>query len=164
MAILNPELELARDIGDLTWNPTGFCKYAYPWGEGELIGEGSAGLRKWQAKILGYIGQHLKNPATRHTPCSIAVASGHGIGKSALIAMVMNWAQSTCDDTKIVTTANTKTQLDTKTVPEAQKWFRLAINSHWFEIKATSISIKDEAHAKQWRTDFIPWSENNTEA
>ena len=160
----NPEAALAEDMGDLSWNPTGFVKYSYPWGEGELIGEGSSKPRTWQSEILTYIGQHLKNKQTRHTPCCIAVASGHGIGKSALIAWITHWAQSTCEDTKIVATANTKTQLDTKTVPEAQKWYRLGINAHWFEIKATSISVRDPSHEKLWRVDYIPWSEQNTEA
>lgn len=163
-ATSNPQVELIEDLGGLTHDPLGFVKYSYPWGEGELVQEGSDKPRQWQREILIYLGQHLKNKETRHSPCCIAVASGHGIGKSALIAWITHWAQSTCEDTKIVATANTKTQLDTKTVPEAQKWYRLGINSHWFEIKATSISIKDAEHAKLWRTDYIPWSDQNTEA
>lgn len=94
----------------------------------------------------------------------IAVASGHGIGKSALVAMVIHWAMSTCEDTKVIVTANTGTQLATKTVPEIHKWFRLAANAHWWEMKATSITVRDMEHAKLWRVDAIPWSENNTEA
>lgn len=92
------------------------------------------------------------------------MASGHGIGKSALVGMIIHWALSTCEDCKIVVTANTGTQLSTKTVPEVNKWFRLAANSHWFDVKATSITVKDEGHERTWRCDFIPWSENNTEA
>lgn len=162
IAIANPELALAEDIADMTHDPLGFVKYAYPWEENEL--SDSAGARPWQAEILKYIGQHLSNPSTRYTPCRIAVASGHGIGKSALVAMIVDWGMSTCEDTKVVITANTGTQLATKTVPETHKWFRLAINSHWWMPKATSITVRDEEHAKLWRTDFIPWSENNTEA
>ena len=143
-------------------DPVGYVKYAYEWGELEL--SDSEGPREWQAKILRDIGEHFSNPETQFTPYQAAVSSGHGIGKSALIAMVTNWAQSTKRGTKIVATANTKTQLDTKTVPEAHKWFRLAINNEWWEIKATSISAKDEKEGKVWRADYIPWSENNTEA
>lgn len=94
----------------------------------------------------------------------VAVASGHGIGKSALVSMFIHWAVSTCEDCKVIVTANTGTQLATKTVPEIHKWMRLSVNAHWWEMKATSITVRDPAHAKLWRVDAIPWSENNTEA
>lgn len=78
--------------------------------------------------------------------------------------MIVNWALSTCEDCKIVITANTDTQLRTKTSPEVGKWQRLSITSHWFEALATSIASKDRDHEKNWRADLVPWSENNTEA
>src|SRR5271170_1092427 len=158
----NPELALAEDMGDLSWNPTGFVRYAYPWRENELIE--SPGAREWQKTILDAIGAHLKDKTTRHIPLRMAVASGHGIGKSALVSMIIDWAMSTCEDCKVIVTANTGTQLSTKTVPEAHKWFRLSINSHWWDMKATSITVKDDAHKQLWRTDMVPWSEYNTEA
>lgn len=158
--LANPELELMNDMGDMTHEPLGFAEYAYPWGEAAI--EGSSGPRPWQKAVLEHIQKHLQK--TPHEPCRVAVASGHGVGKSALISMVVNWGLSTCEDTKIIITANTATQLSTKTVPEVQKWFRLAINAHWWEIKATSITVRDTEHERLWRADFIPWSENNTEA
>jgi hypothetical protein len=143
-------------------DPLGFTKYAYGWKEGVLAS--SEGVRPWQREILQHIGRHLQGKSSRYTPCQIAVASGHGIGKSALIAMVCHWAMSTCDDCKIIVTANTGTQLSTKTGPEITKWFKLGINAHWFETKATSITVRDPGHERTWRLDLIPWSENNTEA
>jgi hypothetical protein len=92
------------------------------------------------------------------------VSSGHGIGKSSLVGMIISWAMSTCEDCKVVVIANTFGQLQTKTIPEVFKWFRLSINSHWWHLKATSITVRDPNHERIWRTDFIPWSENNTEA
>lgn len=82
---------------------------------------------------------------------------------SALVGMVVMWAMSFPDCRGIVT-ANTDTQLRTKTWPEVAKWHRLAINGHWFNLEATKIEAKDPLHAKNWRIDIIPWSENNTEA
>lgn len=158
----NAEHELRCDMGDMSDDPLGFTKYAYPWREGVL--QDSSGVRPWQQEILDYIGNHLRNRDTRFAPCQIAVASGHGIGKSALISMVSHWAMSTCDDCKIIVTANTGTQLATKTGPEITKWFKLGINQHWFETKATSITVRDPGHERTWRLDLIPWSENNTEA
>lgn len=156
------ERRIRRDIVRFLDKPLSYCRYAFPWGAGELAG--SAGPRRWQARVLNTIGKHLRNQATRYQPCLVAVASGHGIGKSSLVGMVINWAMSTCDDCKVVVIANTFTQLQTKTIPEVFKWFRLSINSHWWQLKATSITVRDRNHEHTWRADFIPWSENNTEA
>lgn len=157
-----PEAELRADVGSYSLDPPGLVSYIFPWGTGSL--EGYFGPRTWQGELLADIKAHLANPSTRYQPLQIAVASGHGIGKTALIAMIMEWAQATCEDCKIVVTAGTGTQLSTKTVPEVQKWFRLAINSHWWDINATSIRVKDENHQAMWRTDFITWSLQKTEA
>lgn len=153
--------ELVRDIVSLRHDPYGFARYAYPWGRDELAGEN---LRTWQADVLKDIRDHLENPNTRHIPMKYAIASGKGIGKSSLISMVTNWAMSTMEDCRITVTANTEGQIRTKTWPEVNKWSRLAINSHWFTVGATSIIAKDPAHERTWRTDTIPWSENNKQA
>jgi len=120
--------------------------------------------REWQRRVMADIKNHLENPDTRFMPLMIAVASGHGIGKSAQIGMLVNWALSTCGDTKVVITSNTETQLRTKTAPEVSKWQRLSITADWFSDAVMSISARDEGHAKTWRADFVPWSEHNTEA
>lgn len=124
----------------------------------------ATGPRQWQADAFREIGEHLQNPATRHQPLMIARASGHGIGKSAFISMLINWGMSTCEDCKVVVTANTDNQLRTKTWPEIIKWSNLAINKDWFTCTATAMYSNDPGHDKRWRADAIPWSEHNTEA
>lgn len=156
------ESDLIEFIARFSKDPLGFVKAVYPWGEGELSGE--SGPRSWQSEILGTIKTHLSNKETRFQPLLLAVASGHGIGKSALIGQISHWGLSTCEDAKIVYTANTETQLRTKTTPEIHKWSRLAINSHWFERTATAVYALDPDHSKSWRADSVTWSENNTEA
>ena len=158
---MTAEEELIADIGSFSADPLGYVRYAFPWCEGEL--QDAAGPRQWQVEICRVIGDHLQSPE-RFTPLSLAVSSGHGIGKTALIAMISNWAKDTCEDCRIVVTANTESQLATKTWPEICKWTRLAITNRWWNIGATTISIKEKAHERQWRIDRIPWSENNTEA
>jgi hypothetical protein len=154
------ELELAEDIGSYSLDPVGLVKYVFPWGTDKQKAEGP---RTWQRKTLEDIKIHLANPETRYQPYLEAVASGHGIGKSALIAMIIEWAMSTCEDCKIICTAGTGKQLQTKTVPEVQKWIRMAINSHWWDINAESIRVKDVEHAQLWRTDFITWNAKASE-
>lgn len=149
-------------VADYEHDPLGYALDMFPWGSGEL--NGASGPRAWQAELMGVIGGHLQNPETRHQPLRIAVASGHGIGKSAAISMVLSWAMDTCDDTRVVVTANTEKQLITKTWPEVAKWKRMALTADWWQVPAMSVYSKDAGHEKSWRADAIPWSENNTEA
>lgn len=144
--------------------PREYVEQVYPWGEDGTELARHKGPREWQGQVLDAIGEHLSNPATRFTPLRIAVASGHGIGKSAGISMILKWALDTCVDTRVVVTANTETQLRTKTWPEISKWQRLAETSDLFKTTATAVSSADPEAEKSWRADAIPWSENNTEA
>lgn len=158
----NPLMDLVNDIASFTFDPLGYAMYAFPWGEGVLAD--AQGPRVWQCDVMEDIREHLENPATRHQPCRVAVASGHGVGKSALIAMLVKWALDTCEDTRVVLTANTENQLLTKTMPEVTKWSNLAITSDWFRPTATALMANVPGHEKAWRCDAIPWSVNNTEA
>ncbi len=159
---LTPEDELVADIAGFSADPLGHVRYVFPWLEhGELLT--SAGPRCWQEKTLTDIRDHLQG-SQRFQPLQLAISSGHGIGKSALIGQVIHWAMSTCEDCRVVLTANTETQLRTKTWPEVSKWFRMSINSHWWNVTATSIQVKERTHERLWRADAIPWSEQNTEA
>jgi len=158
------ESELIEDMAGMWLDPYAFVLYAFPWGEpGEL--ENHKGPREWQAKILKEIGEELRaNNLTRvNAIIQEAVASGHGIGKSALVAWLILWAMSTMEDTRGVVTANTDTQLRTKTVAEATKWHRLCITKHWFKMTATAIFSNDPEHEKTWRIDFIPNSPHSSE-
>ncbi len=159
-----------RDINDeiidlaasCRFDPVKWSNIAWDWGHGDL--QAHHGSREWQSDIFKIIREHLADPSTRYQPLQIAVASGHGIGKSASMGMLSNWAMSCWADAKIVTTANTEGQLRTKTAPEIGKWFRMSITAHWFDVQTMSIKSRDPAHSEQWRQDFIPWSEHNTEA
>lgn len=155
------EDELAEIAASCADDPLAFAEVAYPWDEGEL--KGKHGPREWQREALGDIRDHLNSP-NRYQPLLLARASGHGIGKSAFISMVTDWACSTHVDSRIVITANTETQLRTKTWPEISKWRRLSLFSHWFKTTATSISSLDPKHTASWRADAVPWSDTNTEA
>lgn len=154
--------DIARRIFACGHDPLRYAMLAFPWGQGEL--DGMTGPRLWQREVLEEIGTHLGNPETRHTPLRIARASGHGIGKSALIGMIVKWALDTMPDARVVVTANTESQLLTKTSPELGKWQRLAITSSWFKPSATSITSTQPGCASSWRADLVTWSEHNTEA
>lgn len=149
-------------LASFAYDPLGYTLAAFPWAEGELTR--TAGPYKWQTEVLAEIRDWLANPETRYQPFRKAIASGHGIGKTALVAFITKWAMGTCADAKVVITANTATQLTTKTSPELAKWFRLALDSELWDAKATSVTSRVPGSEKTWRTDLIPWSENNSEA
>lgn len=149
---------LAAFLGEYAHDPVGFVWAAFPWGEGELEGQSP---QEWQLELLEDIGNGLK---TISQVIREAVASGNGIGKSALVSWLILWAISTYEDCKGVVTANTDTQLRTKTWAELAKWHRLFIGNPLFDYTATSLYSSDAKHEKTWRIDAIPWSEQNPEA
>lgn len=91
-----------------------------------------------------------------------AVKSGHGIGKTALIACLVLWFMSTRPNPQILVTANTKNQLDGKTWRELSKWHNASKNKDWFEKTATKFFMKSAPDV--WFTHAIPWSENKPDA
>lgn len=162
MSEQNAENSLIDEVGAFTHDPLGFVLFAFDWGNGALAE--FDGPDEWQRGILTDIGDRLKSGISATEAIQIAIASGHGIGKSALVAWLIEWAMATCEDCKGVVTANTENQLKTKTWAELAKWHRLCITEHWFKLTATALFSNDPAHEKTWRIDMVPWSENNTEA
>lgn len=156
---------LFDDIAGFRHDPLGHVLYCYPWGvKGTELADKS-GPRQWQRDVLNSIGEKLAaGAADMGEVIREAVASGHGIGKSALVAWIIRWALDTREDTRGVVTANTDTQLRTKTWPELAKWHGLSITKDWFTLTATAIASNDAGHEKNWRVDAVPWSETNTEA
>jgi len=158
----NAEQDLRERLAEFRWDPLGAVMYGFPWGEGELAP--FKGPRIWQCEELDRLGEHLRNPETRYTTYRRAISSGHGPGKTTLLAFLSWWNQSTFLDAMARITANTDRQLTTTTQPEFSRWFRLAINAHWFNVLASSVKAIDERHEQTWRLDFVPWSEENSQS
>ena len=139
-------------------DPSKFTAFMYDWGVGPL--EGWHGPDGWHEEIFACIKAYLEGPETM--PLCIAVASGHGAAKTAFVAWLMNWFMSCRRTPQVVCTANTETQLLTKTWRELAKWHKLAANRHWFDWTATSFYYRK--HPETWKANAIAWSEHNTEA
>ena len=174
-ADIDPEDQLIDDIAGFQHDPLGYALYAFPWGEPDEPLENKI-ILEWQRGVLNDLGAGVLSIAEAiaiaetkgEEPDTMAyqdaTASGHGIGKSALISIIVLWAISTFEDTRGIVTAGTDTQLKTKTIPELSKWYRMCINKHWFIQTSTAIYSSIPEHAKTWRIDYIPWSEHNPEA
>ena len=156
--------ELIEALGALTHDPLAFVYFAYPWGEPGTPLENMEGPDEWQIQILKDIGEQLKKGKDLQTAIQEAVASGHGIGKSALISWLIHFAIATHENTRGVVTANTEGQLRTKTWPELSKWHNMFIAKDLFTYTATAIFSSDKDYEKTWRIDAIPWSKNSPES
>lgn len=144
---------LSEYISKVVNDPLLFVKTAFPWNTDELKYDGPL---KWQESILTDIRDGLLEKAL----VRIAVASGHGIGKSAIVSWIILWAMLR-PYTRGVVTANTERQLLTKTWAELSKWYNLCICKDIFTVTKTSILAK--GHEPTWRIDAIPWSDTRTE-
>ena len=151
--------DLVAFLASFSHDPYRFVLAAFPWGEGELAGK--SGPDDWQRDVLNDIRDGLRTP---DSVIREAVASGNGIGKSALVSWIIIWAMATHEDTRGVVTANTEAQLRAKTWAELSKWYRLFIAKDMFHFTATSIFCVQEGHERTWRVDAIPWSKDNPEA
>lgn len=176
---LQVERNIAELIASFYDDPYGFVLAAYPWGQPTLP-DGSVnplrdkdGPEAWQRDYLIELGQHIRDNGDlvsmglEMKVWRSATASGHGVGKSALVAWLIQFFMSTRRDTRGVVTASTQFQLEDKTWPELLKWHELLLNKHWFVWAATTYSFaayKEPEKQKSYRFTAATVSEQKTEA
>lgn len=139
------------------WSPTikddpeAFVRFAFPWGQKDTPLEKFRGPRAWQKKVLREIHDHIKTNqgAPVMDVLQKAVASGRGIGKSALVSWLILWMLTTRIGSTVIISANTESQLRKVTWGELTKWVAMAINSHWWEPTATTLT------PAQWLTQLV---------
>ncbi len=162
--------QLVYDIAKLKDDPYKFVKYVFPWGEKGTSLEHYQGPSDWQKKALNDLSLEIKKRAfdghKAVDPIRIAVASGHGIGKTAFVAMIIIFIMSTRPDAKGVVTSNTLPQLETKTWAELSKWHKLAINKDWFDIRVNRGNLRFFAkdNPEGWFFSGQTCKEENSEA
>lgn len=176
------EAELAQFLAGFYADPYGFVMAVFPWGEEFAYDENGnqypnplanwSGPEDWQRDELIALGEHIKNNVMltemglQMEVYRLAIASGHGVGKSAFVAWIIYFLMSTRPNTRGAVTASTQFQLEDKTWPELAKWHKLAINKHWFAWTATTFSFAPypEDQRKNYRTTAASVSADNTEA
>jgi hypothetical protein len=156
--------QLVIDLASYRYDPLGYVLWNFPWAVPGKPLENYAGPRGWQRKVLKEIGAKVRAGMGPEEAIRDATVSGHGVGKSALVAWLTKWALGTMRDARVVITANTEKQLQTKTSPEISKWHSMANDRRLFQYTTTSLFSLFPGHEKTWRADLIPWSEHNTEA
>jgi len=121
---------------------------------------------RWQRQVLETIGDQLQENARldRWKAVQIAVASGNGVGKSALLSWLILWALMTFEDTLGVVTAGTEPQIRTRLWGELSKWFVQLPEALRTSFELTATAIFNRQSERTWRIDGRPWSERNQEA
>lgn len=157
--------ELAEFVGQFYDDPLGFVMAMFPWGEPGPL-EDFDGPDQWQREFLTWLGEEVKarrfDGSTAVPPIRAAVSSGHGTGKSTLQAWVVTWIMATRPYCRGTVTANTSTQLDTKTWAAITYWAKLSLTAHWFEINSARYYFKD--HRDSWFCAPQSCREENSEA
>jgi hypothetical protein len=156
--------EIAADLNRLEMKPYEWVLWAYPWGQPGTPLENETGPDEWQRIWLKNIGDRLEDD-----PFAVireALASGHGIGKTTGLTWLIQWAETTFPMTRGVVTANTDSQLKSKTWAEMHKWWGMVnpILRDEFVLTATAFYSSDKRYEKNWRIDAVPWSDKNPAA
>jgi hypothetical protein len=125
--------------------------FVFPWGRAGTPLEHFTGPRKWQREVLAALREHIKSNNGRidFDTLRLAVASGRGIGKSALVSWLTIWMLSTRIGSTTIISANSESQLRSVTWAEITKWLAMALNSHWFEVSATRLM------PAKWLTELV---------
>ena len=94
-------------------NPLAFVMFVFPWGQAGTPLEHFQGPRKWQRDVLQQIADHIKqnNGRIDFETLRLAVSSGRGIGKSALVSWITIWMLSTRIGSTTIVSANSENQL-----------------------------------------------------
>lgn len=168
------EQELIQTLFSMKNDPLKFVLFAFPWGQNGTPLHDRMGPRDWQTEILTEMRDHLRDGGDIPEVFQKAVASGRGIGKSALLAWLSLWMLSCIPGSSTIVSANTESQLRTRTFPEIKKWARMAINANWFDTHAMSIRpaqwLIDALHKTTrmddayWYIQAQLWSEENPDA
>ena len=132
-------------------DPEAFVLFSFPWGQPNTPLAKFKGPRKWQRDVLRSVAQHIAKNKGQVDMQALreAVASGRGIGKSALVAWLILWFLTTRIGGTVIVSANSEAQLRSVTWGELAKWSTMILNAHWWEISATKLT------PAQWLTDIV---------
>ena len=157
-------------------DPLAFVLLLFPWGEKGTPLEHFSGPRRWQREILADLRDHIRanNGKVDFDVFREAVASGRGIGKSALVSWLVIWMLTTRIGSTTIVSANSEAQLRSVTWAEITKWLAMSLNSHWFEVAATRIMPAKwlteiverdlKKGTRYWSVEGRLWSEENPDA
>jgi hypothetical protein len=142
----NEAKALASRVAYCYARPNWFVSEFFPWGEGELASY--TGPDTWQEGFLREWGEEIRlrsfDGATPVAPIRFATSSGHGIGKTTVVAWIAAFLLSTRPYSQGTVTANTFPQLEAKTWASICRWLKLCKTRPWFQIGADRIYMRNQ--------------------
>tara|TARA_R110000824_G_scaffold146356_3_gene315137 strand:+ start:953 stop:2518 length:1566 start_codon:yes stop_codon:yes gene_type:complete len=182
MKKISADEQLADAIAEYYDDPLGYVMFAFPWDTFQPIQLVELapkyqerfgckyGPDQWACEFLDALGEDIKeNKFDGHTsvePLQYATVSGHGIGKSVMVAFLIKFIMDTRPYSKGTVTANTAEQLKTKTWAELGKWHKLSLTEHWFDYNTGrgAMNLTHKKNKETWRCDAQTCREENSEA
>lgn len=160
----NLDFQIEEALSKLLYDPLGFVYWAYPWKKKGTVLHHEEGPDEWQRDFLNEIGDLMYRQEIGEIGNLIqyAVKAGRGPGKTTVLAWIQHWFVSTRPKCQGVVTANTKTQLETRTWRELAKWHDLSVHKHWFEFRQSKFLSK--FNPTTWFLTPVVWSKENAQA
>ena len=167
-APIDPDVELPQAMGEFFHDPPGFVMWSFDWGteasmrvvrlpeQYQLEYDSEFGPDQWACDLLTALGDQTRergfDGAQAVEAVRMAVASGHGIGKSAVTAWLTHWIMSTRPNARGVVTASTQPQLESKTWAQIAAWGKRCITREWWDVSTGRGSMKmaHKDHPETW--------------
>ncbi len=174
--------KLSSALANFYADPLGYVMFDYPWRSDPSIQlvklapkyrdrfDCEYGPDEWACEFLDDLGREIRERGfdgrNAVIPIRFSTASGHGIGKSVLVAWLVNFIIATRPYCKGVVTATTDSQLRTKTWAEVGKWHKLSLTRNWFDYSTGrgSMTLKHKLFPENWRVDAQTSREENSES
>lgn len=150
------EAELVEIGEKYLHDPLGFVHDMFHWDTRELRGQ--KGPLRWQEEVLASVGYGLEEHSDIFR---LAVASGKGAGKTALVAQLFIWHVTTRQHSQTTLTATTGRQIADRSWREVRKWIRLCKLYNWFMVQSTRLVHRSN---DTWHGIHQTWSEERPEA
>lgn len=178
------ERKLAFEIAHRFNDPLGYVMYAFPWDSNPEIQvvelpkelQEKFGVKwgpdAWAIEFLNDLGHEIRlrnfnNEEPKPVaPIRFTTASGHGIGKSVMVAWLVKFIHDTRPYSRGTVTAVTDVQLRSKTWAEVAKWHNMSLTRHWstYTNSRGSMKLQNRNFPETWYVQAQTSREENSES
>ena len=175
---------LAKAFAEYANDPLGFVMFMFPWDTDLSIQQVPLppkyrkrynckyGPDLWACEYLDNLGLEIRkrnfDGRTSKPPIQKSVSSGHGIGKSALVAWLILFIMCCYPYSKITVTAVTETQLRARTWAELGKWYRRSLAGQMdlfvYNTGRGAMMFYEPNYKTEWFAQAVTCREENSEA
>ena len=173
---------LTRQLERFVYDPLGHVMFSYPWDSDPTIQAVELqepwaskygckyGPDRWACEFLEEVGLEADKRSFDLSkavePLRFSTVSGHGIGKSVLVAWLIKWIMDTRPMSQGTVTATTIDQLKGKTWAELAKWHNMSATRNRFEYTAGrgAMRLRHRNFPERWKCEARTSKEENSES